>query len=274
MPAIRSARPSTPSTSRPVQSWTTSCRPTSTGRSSGCGSCSPRFRIPLVEVDGYEADDVIGTLADRAPGRGLAGRDRLGRQGLLSAHPSRHRAAQPRSRRAGGRRRGLGHRGECLRAARRAAGAGRPTISPWSATPSDNVPGVRGIGEKGAVAAAAASSATSRRCWRTPAEIKQKRAREALEQHGRRWPGCRAGWSPSGTMSPVRLDLETSLRHRGGPRRAGPRCSPSWSSTRCCASSVDAARPAPARRRSRRRARARRGTVARRHRRSMRSRPG
>ena len=29
------------------------------------------FRIPLIEVDGYEADDVIGTLAVRAAAQGL-----------------------------------------------------------------------------------------------------------------------------------------------------------------------------------------------------------
>ncbi len=62
------------------------------------------FRVPLVAVDGYEADDVIGTLAARGRGPGLAGGDRLGRQGFLPADRPAHRAAQPgtgRSRRRG-----------------------------------------------------------------------------------------------------------------------------------------------------------------------------
>ena len=82
------------------------------------------FRVPLLTVPGYEADDVIATLATQAADAEPPGGDRLGRQGLLSAHRPRDRAAQPRPRRAGRRRGDLGGREQRLRAARRRALAG------------------------------------------------------------------------------------------------------------------------------------------------------
>ena len=57
------------------------------------------FRVPLVAVDGYEADDVIGTLAGQAAARGPAGGHRLGRQGFLPADRPASRPAQSRARR-------------------------------------------------------------------------------------------------------------------------------------------------------------------------------
>ena len=53
------------------------------------GALLEGFRIPLVTVPGYEADDVIGTLARAGAERGLQLGHRLGRQGLLSAHRAR-----------------------------------------------------------------------------------------------------------------------------------------------------------------------------------------
>ena len=98
------------------------------------------FRVPLVAVPGYEADDVIGTLAVAGalarPARG----DRLGRQGLLSAHRTERRAAQPGTRRA---RRGggdLGGRVERRRAARACRRRRSWTSSRWSATPRTTSP--------------------------------------------------------------------------------------------------------------------------------------
>ncbi len=68
------------------------------------------FHVPVVSVPGYEADDVIGSLARLRGGTRLAGGDRLGRQGLLSADRARRFAAQPRAGRARRRRRALGRR--------------------------------------------------------------------------------------------------------------------------------------------------------------------
>ena len=48
------------------------------------------LRIPIVEVEGYEADDAIGTLAVRAQQAGHRRRDRHGRPRLLPAGPARH----------------------------------------------------------------------------------------------------------------------------------------------------------------------------------------
>ena len=129
-------------------------------------------------AEGFEADDVIGTLARAGGGRGLRRRDRHRRQGLL---PARRRRASASSTRA-----------------TRAPGTTRPASSRSSAcTPDqvvdvlalmgdavDNVKGVPGIGEKGAreliahvrLARRAARgrgrrarrSSTARRCWPTP----------------------------------------------------------------------------------------------------------
>ena len=55
--------------------------------------------VPILTSKRYEADDVIGTLATKAVGAGLRGRDRHRRQGLLPARPRRHQGLQPEGRR-------------------------------------------------------------------------------------------------------------------------------------------------------------------------------
>ena len=108
------------------------------------------FGIPLIAIPGYEADDVIGTLATAAAERGLQIGDRFGRQGLLPAGGTGRCSAESGPRRASGR--------------GRRAGWMRPTPSERLGVPpsqvvdflalvgdsSDNIPGVKGIGEKGA----------------------------------------------------------------------------------------------------------------------------
>ena len=47
--------------------------------------------VPVLTYAGFEADDVIGTLAMRARRRRPSGRDRHGRQGFLSAGERRDR---------------------------------------------------------------------------------------------------------------------------------------------------------------------------------------
>ncbi|MEZ4454987.1 MAG: hypothetical protein R2882_00350 [Gemmatimonadales bacterium] len=80
------------------------------------------FRIPIVTVEGFEADDVIGTLACREAGRRPADRHRLGRQGLLPADRAplpcsiRDGAGRPASRKPGSTSGTLRSASACLRA--------------------------------------------------------------------------------------------------------------------------------------------------------------
>jgi DNA polymerase-1 len=61
------------------------------------------FGIPVLGRDGYEADATSsGRWSDGSRGPRAAHGNRVGRQGLLSADQSGHRAPEPRARRAGG----------------------------------------------------------------------------------------------------------------------------------------------------------------------------
>ena len=90
--------------------------------------------VPIVTAAGYEADDVIGTLAKQRGGRRVRGRDRLDRQGLLPAGRRRH----PRLRPARGWR--VVRRRRRRREVRRAAGAGGRRARRSSATPATTSP--------------------------------------------------------------------------------------------------------------------------------------
>jgi DNA polymerase-1 len=142
------------------------------------GQLLESFRVPLVTIDGYEADDVIGTLAAQAVDRGwqavIVSGDKdfyqLIRPGIAVLNPGR-----------GG-----------------AAGVDEQWIDPSNATErlgipptqvvdylalvgdsSDNVPGVKGIGEKGAVALLQEHGSLEALLAHA-SEVKAKRSREAL----------------------------------------------------------------------------------------------
>lgn len=139
------------------------------------------FRIPLVAVEGYEADDVIGTLAVRAAAEGLEAvivsgdKDfhQLVRPGISLLNPGRG-----------------GPAGVDETWVNEANGAERLGVPPHQVTDylalvgdsSDNVPGVKGIGEKGAVQLLQAYGDLETMIARA-AEIPQKRPREALQEH-------------------------------------------------------------------------------------------
>ena len=136
------------------------------------------FRIPLVTVQGYEADDVIATLATQAAGAGPPGGDRLRRQGLLPAHRARGGAAQPRTRRP---RRCRGDLGGRENASER-LGVSPSQVADYLALvgdSSDNIPGVKGVGEKGAQKLLAEYGDLDTILAQAP-EITAKRTREAL----------------------------------------------------------------------------------------------
>jgi DNA polymerase-1 len=139
------------------------------------------FRIPLVEVDGYEADDVIGTLATTAAAAGLQGvivsgdKDfyQLIGPGVALLNPGRG-----------------GPAGVEELWVDEANAAERLGVPPAQVTDylalvgdsSDNVPGVRGIGAKGAVALLAEYPDLEALIAAAP-DLKAKRPREALQEH-------------------------------------------------------------------------------------------
>jgi DNA polymerase-1 len=139
------------------------------------------FRIPLVAVEGYEADDVIGTLAKRAAAAGLEAVIVSGDKdfyqmigpGIALLNPGRGGPA------------GVDETWVTEENASERLGIPPHQVTDYLALvgdTSDNVPGVKGIGEKGAVQLLTEYGDLETLIARA-AEIKQKRPREALQEH-------------------------------------------------------------------------------------------
>ncbi|MGH7594040.1 MAG: 5'-3' exonuclease H3TH domain-containing protein, partial [Gemmatimonadales bacterium] len=168
------------------------------------------FRIPLVEVAGYEADDVIGTLALRAAAQGLQAvivsgdKDfyQLIRPGISLLNPGRGGPA------------GVDEVWVTEANANDRLGVPPSQVTDWLALvgdSSDNVPGVKGIGEKGAVQLLREFGDLETLLARA-AEVKQKRSREALQQQA---DAARLSRRLVTIMTdvPVELDLGTITAH-------------------------------------------------------------
>ena len=130
MPGIRSATRSSRST-RPLGRRCRTTWPRASGR---IRDIVEGFNDPVVELDGYEADDVIGTLAVKASRGRTGGGDRLGRQGLLPARRPGHPPHEPRARRSDRRGRRVGHEENAEREVRDALHRRSPTTWPSSET--------------------------------------------------------------------------------------------------------------------------------------------
>ncbi len=139
------------------------------------------FRIPLVEVEHYEADDVIGTLALMGAGAGMQSvivsgdKDfyQLIRPGVALLNPGRGGPA------------GVDESWVTEENANERLGVPPAQVTDYLALvgdASDNVPGVRGIGEKGAVALLSEYPDIEALIAAAP-DLKQKRPREALQEH-------------------------------------------------------------------------------------------
>ncbi|HEY4100532.1 MAG TPA: DNA polymerase I [Gemmatimonadales bacterium] len=168
------------------------------------------FRIPLIDVAGYEADDVIGTLALRAAAAGLQAvivsgdKDfyQLIRPGVALLNPGRGGPA------------GVDEVWVTESNASERLGVPPSQVTDWLALvgdTSDNVPGVKGIGEKGAVQLLQQFGSVEVLLDRA-GEITQKRAREALQQQG---DAARLSKRlvTIKTDVPVELDLSTITAH-------------------------------------------------------------
>jgi DNA polymerase I len=139
------------------------------------------FRIPIVELQGYEADDVIGTLAEQAVGQEIetvivsGDKDfyQLIRDGVCLLNPGRGGPTA------------VEEEWVDVRNAHERLGVAPERTVDYLALigdTSDNVPGVRGIGPKTALQLIEQFGPLEEILART-AEVTAKRAREALEQH-------------------------------------------------------------------------------------------
>lgn len=168
------------------------------------------FRIPLVAVDGYEADDVIGTLAKRAAVAGLEAvivsgdKDfyQLIGPGIALLNPGRGGPA------------GVDETWVTEENASERLGIPPHQVTDYLALvgdTSDNVPGVKGIGEKGAVQLLTEYGDLETMIARA-GEIKQKRPREALQEHAE-LARLSKRLVTIQTDVPVELDLEALEAH-------------------------------------------------------------
>jgi DNA polymerase I len=139
------------------------------------------YRVPIVVLPGYEADDVIGTLARLGTSRGLnvvvvsGDKDfqQLVRDGVWLLNPGRGGAAAVEE-----------HWVSTANASER-LGVSPERVTDYLALvgdSSDNIPGVRGIGDKTARELVSTYGDLDTILARAP-EIPQKRAREALLAH-------------------------------------------------------------------------------------------
>ena len=172
------------------------------------------FRIPLVEVEGYEADDVIGTLATRAAKQGfetvIVSGDKdfyqLIQPGVAMLNPGRGGPA------------GVEELWVNESNAHERLGVPPSQVVDWLALvgdSSDNVPGVKGIGEKGAVQLLQEFGDLETLLARA-GEVKQKRAREALATQADSARLSRRLVTIK-TDVPVDLDLASIVAHAPDP---------------------------------------------------------
>ncbi|HEX9895495.1 MAG TPA: DNA polymerase I, partial [Gemmatimonadales bacterium] len=144
------------------------------------GALLAAFRVPLVAVPGWEADDVIGTLAHQAIGQGLQSvivsgdKDlyQLIRPGVALLNPGRGGSA------------GIEEQWVDLSNATERLGVAPAQVVDYLALvgdSSDNIPGVKGIGDKGARQLLAQFGDLDSILARA-GEVTQKRPREALLQ--------------------------------------------------------------------------------------------
>ena len=166
--------------------------------------------VPILTAKGYEADDVIGTVAHAGRRGRLRRGDRVDRQGLLPARARRAFASTTRARTA---------RGSTSRGVVEKFGV-KPSqvvdVLALVGDTSDNVAGVPGIGKKGAIDLVTQFGSLDALLERA-AELKPKQ-REALTTH--REDALRSRELVTiRTDVPLEVDFE-SLRYRGASPRA------------------------------------------------------
>jgi DNA polymerase I len=139
------------------------------------------FNIPVLEIDGYEADDVLGTLARQAEEQGLEVLIVTGDRDLLQLVTEHTKLQMPPSRRGGSNKDEIYD----IAAVEERFGVRPDQFVDYKALigdKSDNIPGVPGIGEKTA-AQLLQQYGTLDGIYENLSEITGKKARTALEEN-------------------------------------------------------------------------------------------
>ena len=174
------------------------------------GGLLAAFRVPVVSVSGYEADDVIGTLARREAAAGRQVVIVSGDKDFYQLIGERVALLNP------GRGGPAGIEEQWVDESNASERLGVPPVRVVDylalvGDSSDNVPGVRGIGEKGAVQLLEEFGDLDALLARA-AEVKAKRAREALAQYAEDARLSRELVTIK-TDVPVELDVESAALH-------------------------------------------------------------
>jgi DNA polymerase-1 len=175
------------------------------------------FRVPQILVDGVEADDVIGTLATRAADRGLD-------VYIVSFDEDFLQLVRP-NLRLYNLRKGwneLEVMGPDETRAKYGVGPERiRDVLALMGDPSDNIPGVKGVGEKTAIELVQEHGSLEGVLARA-AEVKRKNVREALQGGGAADARLSYDLVTIRTDVPVPLDLEALRRQEPDPSALAP----------------------------------------------------
>lgn len=138
------------------------------------------MNIPLLMMEGYEADDLLGTVAGKSEAQGLDTVIVSGDRDLLQIATDKIMIRMPKTRK------GVteieNYYAQDVLAAYQVTPPQIIELKALMGDASDNIPGVPGIGEKGATALITAYG-TIENAYAHVEEIKQKRTREALREH-------------------------------------------------------------------------------------------
>ncbi len=138
------------------------------------------MKIPLLTLEGYEADDLLGTVARRSEAQGLNTVIVSGDRDLLQIATDKIMIRMPKTRK------GIteieNYYAEDVISAYQVTPAQIIELKALMGDASDNIPGVPGIGEKGATALITAYG-NIEDAYAHVEEIRQKRTREALREH-------------------------------------------------------------------------------------------
>ncbi len=136
--------------------------------------------IPLLMLEGYEADDLLGTVARKSEAEGLDTVIVSGDRDLLQIATDRIMIRMPKTKR--GTTEIENYHAQDVKEAYEVTPAQIIELKALMGDSSDNIPGVPGIGEKGATALITAYGSIEN-AYAHVEEIKQKRTREALRDH-------------------------------------------------------------------------------------------
>ena len=183
------------------------------------------LHIPILEAEGFEADDVIGTLAREAAEQGHEVFIVSGDKDMMQLVTERVKILNPQK------------DNLILDPAKVTEVLGVPPekvvdVMALRGDTVDNIPGAPGIGDKGSVDSSS-NSAASKRCSTAPPRSSARAIANRSSRIAMRCC-CRRNWSQSTAMFRCR-SICTRWKHRSRTSRPAARCSLNSNSPRCCA---------------------------------------